>query len=81
LGRDANRCNITFAHDTPEISRVHCEVSFDETSKSFILRDNGSSFGTFLSTGDKLNIGQPYSITSGSRFYMANKGNMFEVSF
>lgn len=80
LGRDPGSCNVTFAHDTPEISRLHCEVSFDSASNSFILQDNGSSFGTFLASGDKLTNGQPYAISSGGRFYLANTTNMFEVS-
>lgn len=80
LGRDPIICNVVFMKDTPGISRVHCEISFDEKNSNFIIQDNGSSYGTFLASGVKLTNGQPYVLSSGESFYLATRTNMFEVS-
>lgn len=80
LGRDPGSCNVVFAPDAKGISRVHCEVSFDEIQNSFILQDKGSSYGTFLASKTKLTNGQLYVLSSGESFYLASEANMFEVS-
>ena len=46
IGRDPERCNIVFPPSTPGVSRVHCEIFF-ENGKAMI-RDLNSSNGTYV---------------------------------
>lgn len=79
IGRDPKRCNIIFNENTPGISGKHCEVYYDRSTGKFNLTDSGSTYGTFLSSGDKLTSAQVYSLNAGDRFYLGNKDILFEV--
>lgn len=78
LGRDSSKCTVAFPLDAPGISGVHCEVSLDGATA--YLRDLGSSYGTFLSTGAKLAEKTPVRLNNGDRFYIASEENMFEFT-
>ena len=71
IGRSMS-CNIKFDSNTPNVSRVHCELTYDGR---VWITDRGSSFGTFLSNGTKLISGQRTELTTG--FYLGNG----EISF
>lgn len=79
IGRDPKRCNIIFNENTPGVSGKHCEVYYDRTTGKFNLTDSGSTYGTFLNSGDKLTSAQLYSLNAGDRFYLGNKDILFEV--
>jgi hypothetical protein len=79
IGRDPKRCNIIFSENTPGVSGKHCEVYYDRSTGKFNLTDSGSSYGTFLNSGDKLTSAQVYSLNAGDRFYLGNKDILFEV--
>lgn len=79
IGRDPKRCNIIFHENTPGVSGKHCEVYFDRSTGRFSLTDSGSTYGTFLSSGDRLTSAQVYWLNTGDRFYLGSKDVMFEV--
>lgn len=79
IGRDKNSCTFVFPEDTPGISSNHCSVYFDARTKAFMLTDNGSTYGTYLSDGKKLTKGVPEQLTPGSTFSLADKANEFKV--
>ncbi len=79
IGRDPKRCNIIFQENTPGISGKHCEVYYDRSTGKFNLTDSGSTYGTFLNSGDKLTSAQVYSLNAGERFYLGNRDILFEV--
>ncbi|MBR2751445.1 MAG: trypsin-like peptidase domain-containing protein [Clostridiales bacterium] len=79
IGRDRNTCTFVFPENTPGISSNHCSVYFDPRTKSFVLTDNGSTYGTYLSDGRKLTKGVPEQLTPGSVFSLADKTNEFLV--
>ena len=79
LGRDASAVQVVFAKDAPGISGRHCTVSWDPVQNAFILTDNGSSYGTFLSDGKKLADGVPVTLQPGGEFYLANRGIRFSA--
>ncbi|QJD86757.1 FHA domain-containing protein [Cohnella herbarum] len=79
IGRDPAHCAILFPYEASEISRIHCTVRFIEESRLFLLEDNGSSNGTFLSNGDRLQPGVRYELRSGERFSLSGKEQYFEV--
>ena len=79
LGREGNNCQVVFAESTPGISRNHCQVTFNQQSKMFVLKDMGSSNGTFLMSGQRLSPSGPIAFKSGEQFYLGSQTNMFEV--
>ncbi|TFE23660.1 FHA domain-containing protein [Cohnella luojiensis] len=79
LGRDPSQCAILFPYEASEVSRVHCTLRFTEESRLFILEDNGSSNGTFLSNGERLKPGVKYELRTGERFSLSGKAHLFEV--
>lgn len=70
-------CDVTFPEGTPGISRVHCQVA--PGSGVVILTDLGSSMGTFLSNGTRLNPNQPHTLRNGESFYLGNQSQSFRV--
>ncbi|MBO4927538.1 MAG: trypsin-like peptidase domain-containing protein [Clostridiales bacterium] len=79
IGRDQHSCTIVFPEDTPGISSNHCSIYFDARTKAFVLTDNGSTYGTYLSDGRKLTKGVPEQLLPGSTFALADKANEFKV--
>jgi S1-C subfamily serine protease len=78
FGRDGNKCTVAYPVDSSGISGVHCEVYRE--GKAVFLRDLGSSYGTFLAGGTKLEAKTPYQLRNGERFYIAKEENTFEFS-
>lgn len=79
IGRDRNSCTMVFPEETPGISSNHCSIYFDSRTKTFVLTDNGSTYGTYLADGRKLTKGVPESLEPGSTFALADKANEFKV--
>nr|WP_321397073.1 PrsW family glutamic-type intramembrane protease [uncultured Desulfobacter sp.] len=79
LGRDASICNLVFPENAKGISRKHCTITYD--GSKITVRDEGSTYGTFLGNGQKLHAGTVMPLTPGQRFYLADEDNMFEVNY
>ncbi|MBQ3426405.1 MAG: DUF4234 domain-containing protein [Clostridia bacterium] len=77
IGRDYS-CNIKFASTTPNVSRNHCTVWYD--GQNIWLADNGSSYGTYLMDGTRLEPMKPVSINEGTGFYLGSSNVLFYVS-
>lgn len=78
IGRDPQSCQLVFPDSSNEISRRHCNISFDPSTQTFMLKDSSSN-GTFLYSGERLMGDRPYHLKSGDRFYLSENKNMFEV--
>jgi hypothetical protein len=79
FGRDPAQCVILFPNEAGEISRMHCTIRFVKESRLFILEDHGSSNGTFLANGERLEPGKQYELHSGQRFSLSGREHLFEV--
>ena len=79
IGRDASVCKIVFKDDTPGVSSKHCQIYYDSANNSIILTDLGSSYGTFLMSGQKLAPNTPVRLNAGDNFYLASRENTFIV--
>jgi hypothetical protein len=79
LGRDQRAANLVFAPENGSISKRHCMVSWDAPRKMFVVQDLGSTNGTFLATGERLTPGQSRDLPVGTRFYIGDLRNQFEV--
>ncbi|MEN6595771.1 MAG: trypsin-like peptidase domain-containing protein [Clostridiaceae bacterium] len=77
IGRDPAKCQVVFPAKTPGISSTHCAVQ--EIAQGVVVTDLGSSYGTFLDNGTKLEPNKPYTVPVGEAFYLASKDNGFRV--
>ena len=77
IGREPASCQIVFPPKTPGISGKHCMLQ--ELAQGVVVTDLGSSYGTFLENGTKLEANKPYTILTGEAFFLASKDNGFRV--
>lgn len=79
IGRDKTKCNVVYPVSQPGISGVHCEIKIE--GGVMVLKDCGSSYGTFLYNGTKLEPNVPVVLNSGAQFWIGTKENLFEVKY
>lgn len=79
IGRNKASCVIVYAEGTNGVSGVHCSVRFDSTTGAFTLKDLGSTYGTYLASGQKLVANTPVMLRSGDTFYVGDKVNVCRV--
>ena len=77
VGRDPATCQVVFPAKTPGISGKHCTVQ--ELAQGVVVTDLGSTYGTFLENGTKLEPNKPYTVLGGEAFFLASKDNGFRV--
>lgn len=77
IGRSEG-CQISYPDDTGGISGRHCEV-IPEKGK-LLLMDVGSTYGTYMGNGMKLEQNEPYELKEGDIFYLADRKQMFLVN-
>ena len=77
IGRDGSRCDIVFPVETKGVSAKHCKISPAE--EGIVLSDLGSTYGTFLANGTKVEPGQKRLLRLGDAFYLGGEDNRFEV--
>lgn len=79
IGRDASRCNVTFPVEQGGVSQVHCEVKV--AGNTLYLTDLGSTCGTFLGNGIKIDANTPVVLSSGSKFWVGDSAYVFQVQY
>lgn len=79
LGRDAGGAGwLTFAEES-DISRRHCQIRFDAASGRFVIRDLGSSNGTYLMPDEhRLSPNLDVACNAGQRIRLGSE-NIFEL--
>lgn len=77
FGRD-NACAVRFPDGTPGVSRRHCRLYWSQGGPALV--DLGSSYGTFLTHGKQLPPNCPEPVAAGTRFYLGNTGNLFQIT-
>lgn len=80
LGRDhGGEANLTFDENS-DLSRTHCSVSYDATTRQFKVVDLGSSNGTFtLPEEHRLAPHQPALLKAGQSIRLG-RHNRFEMA-
>ncbi len=76
FGRNAS-LQVVFPEHTKGVSGNHCELALE--NGRIILRDLGSTYGTFLKSGEKLNDRVSYELKEGDIFYLADAAQSFRV--
>lgn len=80
LGRDPEQCQLIFTDQSGTISRVHCRLRFEVRKEAVIVQDLGSSNGTWLQSGVRLDAHRDYLLAPGERFYLGTgHGTAFEM--
>jgi len=79
IGRDKEACRVVFEDATPGVSSRHCQVQFDEQSAMFIVTDLNSTYGTFLSGGQRLAPNTPTKLAPKSSFYLGETANTISL--
>lgn len=79
IGRNTEKCGVCLPIDTKGISGVHCEIR--KTAKGFEIIDRGSSYGTFLGSGQKLTPNVPVFIPDGTYFTLGSADQLFQIRY
>ena len=79
IGRDVASCRIVFQSGTPGVSSRHCSVAWDGAAGEFLLTDLRSTYGTFLSNGQRVTPGVPTRLRPGDTFYLGERDNALRV--
>lgn len=71
-------CAIRLPDGTPGVSGYHCSLEWRQGVP--VLIDLGSRYGTFLADGKQLPPNYPEAVAAGTRFYLGNTGNLFQIT-
>lgn len=78
-GRDPACCALLYRDGTPGVSSRHCQIEYDARKKQFTVTDLGSTYGTFLRNGQRLNPNRPVRLTDGSEIYLGEPDNVLRL--
>lgn len=79
IGRNSAVCNISFPVNTKGISGVHCQIVRE--GNSYVITDKGSTYGTFLGSGARLQPNVPTRIESSEYFYLGSREELFCIKY
>lgn len=79
IGRDAAVCRLVYQDGTPGVSSKHCQVYFDLKDSQFVVTDLNSTYGTFLSNGQRIAPNTPVRLAAKSSFYLGEADNTVYV--
>ena len=75
IGRDPSLNQLSYPANVKGISRQHCELRL--VNGQVYLKDLGSTYGTFLGSGQRLAANQPVLLKPGDRFSLASPQETF----
>ena len=78
IGRNSSVCNVTVPDGTPGVSSKHCEIWLE--NGTLYIKDLGSSNGTFISPGIRVEPHVPTPLKEGSIFWLGSENQKFIIS-
>ena len=78
MGRNPDANDFVYPANTQGISGKHCSLTYAEGK--LYLKDEGSSYGTFLGNGQRLNGQQVVELKVGDKFYLATTNETFIIT-
>ena len=75
FGRRTEKCNVLFKNETKGISSIHCKIKW--YNGKVLIKDLGSTYGTWLNEGTRLEPNKYYELPDQGVFYLGSKENMF----
>lgn len=79
VGRDKASCAISYQDGTVGVSGKHCTIEWKADTNEFVVTDLGSTYGTFIVNGQRLQPNMPYRLKAGESFYVGDKANVLRV--
>ena len=79
LGRNAQQCSIVFPPNAMGVSALHCGLVWDKSTSTVVVKDLGSTYGTFVSDGRKLTPGQMAVLRNGDSLTIGHQ-NTFVIT-
>lgn len=79
IGRDQTTCDVVFPDNYRGVSRTHCKVQYNPQTRTVVLHDLGSHYGTYTGAGVRLRQGSPVALRSGDEFYLADRNTAFRI--
>lgn len=79
VGRDGAVCRLVYQDGTPGVSNKHCQVYYDPKDGQFVVTDLNSTYGTFLSNGQRIAPNTPVKLPPKSSFYLGEAENTVYV--
>lgn len=77
IGRDPSICQLVYPSHEKGVSGVHCKVQ--NINGVIHIQDMGSTNGTFLETGVRLDAHVPQVLQAGQSFYLGDRGNSYMI--
>ena len=78
LGRNPETNDFVYPANTQGISGNHCSLSY--SNGKLFLKDEGSTYGTFLGNGQRLAARQAVELKVGDKFYLASTNETFIIT-
>lgn len=75
FGRRTEKCNVLFKNETKGISSIHCKIKW--YNGKVLIKDLGSTYGTWLNEGTRLEPNKYYELPDQGVFYLGSRENMF----
>lgn len=79
FGRDPSSCNLLFSGNVKGISRRHCSLTLRDGY--ILLQDLGSTYGTFLDNGMRVQRNGSVVLQHGQQFYLGNRSQRFAIQY
>ena len=78
IGRDPNKNDLVFPEKTHGVSSVHCVLMVNGTS--VVLKDLGSTYGTYVAGGRRLAAGEAVTLNIGDQFWLGSENELFVIA-
>ena len=78
IGRDPARNDLLFPTNAEGISGVHCVVSVE--GDTIWLKDLGSTYGTYLASGQRLAANEAVKVKIGDKFWLGSEKEVFVIA-
>lgn len=78
FGRDPKRCNVVLPVDAEGVSGLHCQIGVQ--GSKFRLKDLGSTYGTYINKGLKIDKETEVDLSDGDIFYLGSEKTKFSIS-
>lgn len=78
IGRDPGKNDLVYPAGTQGISGVHCVLMVD--GGQVWLKDLGSTYGTFLASGQRLSANEAVRLSIGDRFWLGSEKELFVIA-
>lgn len=76
MGRATDN-GIVFPENTKGVSKYHCTIWYE--NGHIYIQDLGSTYGTFVEPGDRLNPNQSVPLSVGQKFWLADQKECFMI--